>query len=164
MRKMPQIRSWVQNGTTGTSTQNQKMQTRWFQASSTFPRGVRMLRLMDSPYQPFGRTLSAGASKLSSVQAEEVSTQKTSASAAQQEVRQQQKDALAVALAKINKQFGKGTVSQLGTQAAYDTSRVISTGTLALDDALGVGGLPLGRIIEIFGPEASGKTCERQCI
>ena len=80
--------------------------------------------------------------------------------AKQLEIRQQQKDALAVALAKINKQFGKGTVSQLGSKPAYDTSRIISTGTLALDDALGIGGLPLGRIIEIFGPEASGKTCK----
>jgi recombination protein RecA len=74
------------------------------------------------------------------------------------ELQQQQKDALAVALHHINKQFGKGTVSKLGSQPAYDTSRVISSGTLALDDALGVGGLPLGRIVEIFGPEASGKT------
>ena len=75
------------------------------------------------------------------------------------QLKQQQKDALAIALGKIDKQFGKGTVSQLGSQPAYDTSRVISTGALSLDDALGSGGLPQGRIVEIFGPEASGKTC-----
>lgn len=75
------------------------------------------------------------------------------------ELQQQQRDALAVALAKINKQYGKGTVSQLGSQPAHDTSRVISTGSLAIDDAIGAGGVPQGRIVEIFGPEASGKTC-----
>jgi recombination protein RecA len=76
----------------------------------------------------------------------------------QKELKQQQKDALTAALARIDKQFGKGTVSQLGSQPTFDISRVISTGTLAVDDALGIGGLPLGRIVEIFGPEASGKT------
>ena len=81
------------------------------------------------------------------------------ASTALEQLRQQQRDALAIALSKIDKQFGKGTVTQLGSQPAHDTSRVISTGTLSLDDALGIGGLPMGRIVEIFGPEASGKTC-----
>lgn len=72
--------------------------------------------------------------------------------------KQQKRDALAIALAKIDKQFGKGTVSQLGSQPFFDYSRVIPTGALAVDDALGCGGLPQGRIVEIFGPEASGKT------
>ena len=66
--------------------------------------------------------------------------------------------ALEVALAQIDKQFGKGSIMRLGdTQENYDIE-VIPTGSLALDLALGVGGLPRGRIIEIFGTESSGKT------
>src|ERR1700689_1299973 len=68
------------------------------------------------------------------------------------------KKALAPALGQIEKQFGKGTVMRLGeTPASWDVETV-STGSLGLDIALGVGGLPRGRVIEIFGPEASGKT------
>jgi recombination protein RecA len=66
--------------------------------------------------------------------------------------------ALQVALAQIEKQFGKGAVMKMNeTQIANDI-QVISTGSLTLDIALGVGGLPKGRIVEIFGPESSGKT------
>jgi len=68
------------------------------------------------------------------------------------------KKALAAALGQIEKQFGKGTVMRLGDAvAAYDVETV-STGSLGLDIALGVGGLPRGRVVEVFGPEASGKT------
>lgn len=66
-------------------------------------------------------------------------------------------DALDHALAQIEKQFGKGAVMRLGDQTKMNVE-VIPTGSLALDMALGVGGLPRGRIIEIYGPESSGKT------
>jgi recombination protein RecA len=65
--------------------------------------------------------------------------------------------ALDLALAQIDKQFGKGSVMRLGERPVVQTS-VIPTGSIALDVALGVGGLPRGRIVEIYGPEASGKT------
>jgi recombination protein RecA len=61
------------------------------------------------------------------------------------------------AMANINKQFGKGSVMQLGSNAKLDVE-VISTGSLAIDVAVGVGGFPRGRIIEIYGPESGGKT------
>ena len=68
------------------------------------------------------------------------------------------KKALAAALGQIEKQFGKGSVMRLGdATAAYDIESV-STGSLGLDIALGVGGLPRGRVVEIYGPESSGKT------
>ena len=68
------------------------------------------------------------------------------------------KKALAAALGQIEKQFGKGSVMRLGdASAAYDVEAV-STGSLGLDIALGIGGLPRGRVIEIYGPESSGKT------
>jgi len=65
--------------------------------------------------------------------------------------------ALQAALSQIERQYGKGSVMRLGDQAVADLE-VVSTGSLGLDVALGVGGLPRGRIIEIYGPEASGKT------
>jgi len=68
------------------------------------------------------------------------------------------KKALAAALAQIEKQFGKGSVMRLGDSAAARDIEVFSTGSLGLDVALGVGGLPKGRVTEIYGPEASGKT------
>jgi recombination protein RecA len=68
------------------------------------------------------------------------------------------KKALAAALAQIEKQFGKGSVMRLGDSAAARDIEVYSTGSLGLDVALGVGGLPRGRVTEIYGPEASGKT------
>ena len=67
------------------------------------------------------------------------------------------KDALATALAQIEKQFGKGAVMKLGANVAMQVDS-ISTGSLGLDLALGVGGMPRGRIIEVYGPESSGKT------
>ncbi|MFM8665045.1 MAG: recombinase RecA [Betaproteobacteria bacterium] len=66
--------------------------------------------------------------------------------------------ALAAALAQIEKQFGKGSIMRLGEGEAVEDIQVVSTGSLGLDVALGVGGLPRGRVIEIYGPESSGKT------
>ncbi|ACA59357.1 recombinase RecA [Candidatus Desulforudis audaxviator] len=66
--------------------------------------------------------------------------------------------ALELALAQIERQFGKGAVMKLGEATGKLSVEVIPTGALALDLALGVGGMPRGRVIEIFGPEASGKT------
>ena len=68
------------------------------------------------------------------------------------------KRALAAALSQIEKQFGKGSVMRLGGAGAVRDVEVVSTGSLALDLALGIGGLPRGRVVEIFGPESSGKT------
>ena len=65
--------------------------------------------------------------------------------------------ALQAALAQIEKQFGKGSIMKMDSQALQDI-QVISTGSLGLDIALGVGGLPRGRVVEIYGPESSGKT------
>ena len=81
------------------------------------------------------------------------------------------KKALGAALSQIERQFGKGSVMRLGDSSIVRDIEVISTGSLALDIALGVGGLPRGRVVEIYGPESSGKTtltlqviaaCQRQ--
>lgn len=66
--------------------------------------------------------------------------------------------ALAAALSQIEKQFGKGSIMRLGMHDVAGDIQVVSTGSLGLDIALGVGGLPRGRVIEIYGPESSGKT------
>jgi len=66
--------------------------------------------------------------------------------------------ALDLALGQIEKQFGKGSILRLGSKEAIVPVSVISTGSISLDAALGVGGVPRGRVIEIFGPESSGKT------
>jgi len=66
--------------------------------------------------------------------------------------------ALELALSQIEKQFGKGSILRLGSKDAIVPVAVISTGSISLDAALGVGGLPRGRVVEIFGPESSGKT------
>jgi recombination protein RecA len=66
--------------------------------------------------------------------------------------------ALQAALAQIEKQFGKGTIMRLGEGEVIEDIEVVSTGSLGLDIALGVGGLPRGRVVEIYGPESSGKT------
>ena len=66
--------------------------------------------------------------------------------------------ALQAALAQIEKQFGKGTIMRLGEGEQIEDIQVVSTGSLGLDIALGVGGLPRGRVVEIYGPESSGKT------
>lgn len=68
------------------------------------------------------------------------------------------KKALAAALGQIEKQFGKGSVMRMGDNPSPRDVAVISTGSLALDVALGAGGLPRGRVVEIYGPESSGKT------
>lgn len=66
--------------------------------------------------------------------------------------------ALAAALAQIEKSFGKGSIMRLGDGEVVNDVQVVSTGSLGLDIALGVGGLPRGRVVEIYGPESSGKT------
>ena len=66
--------------------------------------------------------------------------------------------AIDLALAQIEKQFGKGSIMRLGSKEAIVPISVISTGSISFDAALGVGGVPRGRVIEIFGPESSGKT------
>lgn len=70
---------------------------------------------------------------------------------------EQREKALSAALAQIEKQFGKGSIMKLGQTQSLDIEAV-STGSIGLDMALGIGGLPMGRIVEIFGPESSGKT------
>ena len=67
------------------------------------------------------------------------------------------KRALAAALSQIEKQFGKGSVMRMGDSPVV-AHEVIGTGSLLLDIALGIGGLPKGRVVEIYGPESSGKT------
>ncbi|MDR1349786.1 MAG: recombinase RecA [Zoogloeaceae bacterium] len=66
--------------------------------------------------------------------------------------------ALAAALAQIEKQFGKGSIMKMGEAEIDEAIAVVSTGSLGLDLALGVGGLPRGRVVEVYGPESSGKT------
>ena len=66
--------------------------------------------------------------------------------------------ALAAALAQIEKQFGKGSIMKMGEGSVVTDIPVVSTGSLGLDIALGIGGLPRGRVVEIYGPESSGKT------
>jgi recombination protein RecA len=66
--------------------------------------------------------------------------------------------ALSAALSQIEKQFGKGAVMRMGDVTAVSDADVVSTGSLGLDVALGIGGLPRGRVVEIYGPESSGKT------
>lgn len=74
------------------------------------------------------------------------------------DVGKQKERALELAVAQIEKQFGKGSIMRLGAGAPLEDVKVIPTGSLSLDLALGVGGIPRGRITEIYGPEASGKT------
>ncbi len=66
--------------------------------------------------------------------------------------------ALQAALAQIEKQFGKGSIMKMGEGLATDDIQTVSTGSLGLDIALGIGGLPRGRVVEVYGPESSGKT------
>jgi len=68
------------------------------------------------------------------------------------------KRALSAALSQIEKQYGKGAIMRMGDESASRDVPVISTGSMSLDAALGVGGLPRGRVVEIYGPESSGKT------
>ena len=71
---------------------------------------------------------------------------------------EQKKQALKVALGQIEKQYGKGSVMFLGDEESRTDIESVSTGSLSLDIALGIGGLPRGRVIEVYGPESSGKT------
>ncbi len=71
---------------------------------------------------------------------------------------EERKKALSAALAQIEKQFGKGSIMRMGDKNLNEDIDVVSTGSLGLDLALGIGGLPRGRIVEIYGPESSGKT------
>src|ERR1700747_3116831 len=66
--------------------------------------------------------------------------------------------AIDLALSQIEKQFGKGSIMRLGSKEAVILRSVIPTGAVCFDAALGVGGFPRGRVVEIFGPESSGKT------
>ena len=66
--------------------------------------------------------------------------------------------ALELTILQIEKQFGKGSIMRLGADEVISDAPVIPTGSLGLDIALGIGGVPKGRVIEIFGPESSGKT------
>src|SRR5436309_3963629 len=74
------------------------------------------------------------------------------------EVKSDRRQALELAIASIDRQFGKGAIMRLGQNGAFDEIGVIPTGALSLDFALGIGGIPRGRVTEIFGPESSGKT------
>jgi recombination protein RecA len=74
------------------------------------------------------------------------------------DIQEEKKRALQQAVTQIERQFGKGSIMKLGTDSLGESIPVISTGSLGLDAALGVGGVPRGRMVEVFGPEASGKT------
>ena len=74
------------------------------------------------------------------------------------ELKSDRRQALELAISQIERQFGKGAVMRLGDRGAFDAVPVIPTGSIALDIALGIGGIPRGRVSEIFGPESSGKT------
>ncbi|CAK7052399.1 recombinase RecA [Saezia sanguinis] len=82
----------------------------------------------------------------------------TSAKSDKAAVSTEKAKALQAALAQIEKQFGKGSIMRMGDGEVVSDIQVVSTGSLGLDIALGVGGLPRGRVIEIYGPESSGKT------
>ena len=72
-------------------------------------------------------------------------------------MKEDKEKALAAALGQIERQFGKGSIMKLGDNTTMDVE-TISTGSLGLDIALGAGGLPMGRVVEVYGPESSGKT------
>src|SRR3989442_14844569 len=74
------------------------------------------------------------------------------------EVKSDRRQALELAIAQIERQFGKGAIMRLGAGGPLEEIAVIPTGALSLDVALGIGGLPRGRVTAIYGPEASGKT------
>ena len=74
------------------------------------------------------------------------------------EMNQDKDKAVEVAMGQIEKQYGKGSIMRLGDQGGLVEAEVISSGSLALDVALGIGGFPRGRIVEIYGPEGAGKT------
>jgi len=76
----------------------------------------------------------------------------------QTKTRAEKAKALAAAIAQIEKQFGKGSIMRMGENDVAPDIQTVSTGSLGLDIALGVGGLPRGRVVEVYGPESSGKT------
>ena len=76
-------------------------------------------------------------------------------------LRNEKERALEAAISQLEKEFGKGAVMKLGEANEAMNIEAVPTGSLSLDIALGVGGVPKGRIIEIYGPESSGKTTER---
>jgi len=71
---------------------------------------------------------------------------------------EKKQQALNIALSQIEKQFGKGSIMKMGDDGVVQDVESVSTGSLGLDIALGIGGLPRGRVVEIYGPESSGKT------
>ncbi|NIN34395.1 MAG: DNA recombination/repair protein RecA, partial [Gammaproteobacteria bacterium] len=71
---------------------------------------------------------------------------------------EKKKQALNIALSQIEKQFGKGSIMRMGEDNIVQDVEAVSTGSLGLDIALGIGGFPRGRVVEIYGPESSGKT------
>jgi recombination protein RecA len=87
-----------------------------------------------------------------------------SAAASSERIANEKEKALAAALSQIDRKFGKGSIMKMGDGSTRLAIEVIPTGAIALDIALGVGGLPRGRVIEIFGPESSGKTTLSQHI
>src|SRR5262249_49778180 len=70
----------------------------------------------------------------------------------------ERQQAVDIAFSQIEKQFGKGSIMRLGQKGAIQPIEAIPTGAISIDYALGIGGVPRGRVIEIFGPESSGKT------
>lgn len=78
--------------------------------------------------------------------------------AKERDVKNERRKALELALSQIEKQYGKGSIMRMGDREISDDIPVIPTGSISLDAALGVGGIPRGRVIEVFGPESSGKT------
>ena len=105
------------------------------------------------PESPWASVRSTGQNKEEHMAAKK----STKAAAAAEAEVNEKKRALDMALAGIEKQFGKGSIIRMGDRPVQDI-QVIPTGCLDLDMALGVGGLPRGRVIEIYGPESSGKT------
>src|SRR6185295_99338 len=87
----------------------------------------------------------------------ETKEKESKAAAAKDNVNKEKLKALQLTLDKLEKTFGKGSIMKMG-DAAVENVEVIPTGSLSLDIALGIGGLPKGRVIEIYGPESSGKT------
>ena len=71
---------------------------------------------------------------------------------------EKKKQALGIALSQIEKQFGKGSIMRMSDDGVIADVEAVSTGSIGLDIGLGIGGLPRGRVVEIYGPEASGKT------
>ena len=82
----------------------------------------------------------------------------TATSTADEKAQKAHEDALKGALTQIERQFGAGTIMRMGDEGAQVKVAAIPTGALSLDLALGIGGLPRGRIVEVYGPESSGKT------